>query len=97
MSNKCVECGHIFEEGEQARWSESRGEFWGVPCSEEMSGCPLCHGGYEKTKPCKICGSEHLEEKILTLVMNCLLEKQPKLRYTLCWLLCLKFQTLNKF
>ena len=60
MMYRCNECGHLFEEGEQARWSESRGEFWGTPCSEEMSGCPLCKGDYEEIKPCKICGSyEH--------------------------------------
>ena len=64
MSYKCLECGHIFEEGEQARRRERRGEFWGAPCLEEMSGCPLCHGDYEKTKPCKICGSEHLEDEL---------------------------------
>lgn len=58
---RCNECGNLFEEGEQARWSESRGEFWGTPCSEEMSGCPLCKGAYEEIKPCKLCGSyEHI-------------------------------------
>lgn len=64
MAYKCLECGHIFDEGEQARWIESRGEYWGTPCSEEMSGCPLCKGEYEKTKPCKICGSEHLSDEL---------------------------------
>lgn len=64
MSYKCCECGHIFEEGEQANWLESRGEFWGEPCSVEMSGCPLCHGEYEETTRCKICGAEHLEDEL---------------------------------
>lgn len=54
---RCNECGHLFEEGEQATWREDRGEFWGSPCSENMSGCPLCKGDYEEIKPCKICGS----------------------------------------
>lgn len=53
---KCLECGHLFEEGEQARWEESRGEFWGSPCSESMSGCPICKGYYEEAVKCKICG-----------------------------------------
>ena len=65
MTYKCLECGHIFEEGEQARWSESRGEYWGVPCSEEMLGCPLCKGEYEKTVSCEICGSEHLGDELI--------------------------------
>ena len=64
MTFKCLECGHIFEDGEEARWNEGRGEYWGAPCSEEMSGCPLCNGDYEETKPCEICGSEHLEDEL---------------------------------
>lgn len=64
MSYKCLDCGHIFEDGEQAHWSESRGEFWGHACSESMSGCPLCHGEYEESTPCEICGSEHLSDEL---------------------------------
>ena len=64
MAYKCIECGNIFEEGEQARWSESRGEFWGNPCEEEMVGCPLCRGDYEETIQCSICGSEHLADEL---------------------------------
>ena len=64
MAYKCVECGHIFEEGEQICWDEDRGEFWGSSCSETMSGCPCCGGSYEETKACEICGSEHLEEDL---------------------------------
>lgn len=65
MAYKCVECGNIFEEGEQIRWDEDRGEFWGSSCSETMSGCPCCGGSYEETKACEICGSEHLENELL--------------------------------
>jgi hypothetical protein len=75
MAYRCLECGHIFEEGEQARWSESRGEFWGVACSENMSGCPLCKGDYEETTPCKICGSEHLENELSGDVCDECIEK----------------------
>lgn len=53
---KCMECGHLFEEGEQKTWKEDRGECWGSPCYEEMSGCPLCNGAYEEATACKICG-----------------------------------------
>lgn len=61
---KCLSCGHIFEEGEQAIINEKRGEFWGAPCSEKMSRCPICKGDYEKTVQCAVCGSEHLEEEL---------------------------------
>lgn len=53
---KCVECNHIFDEGEQAVWYESRGEFWGSPCSERMTGCPVCKGDYDEVVQCKECG-----------------------------------------
>lgn len=43
---KCCECGCIFEEPKS--WQESRGEFWGIPCSETMYGCPNCEGDFEE-------------------------------------------------
>ena len=52
---KCQECGHLFEEGEQAEWTEMHGFSYGN--GEEWQGCPICKGGYEEIKPCKICGS----------------------------------------
>ena len=61
---KCNECGHIFEEGEEHRWSEGRGEFWGMACSEEMSGCPLCDGDYEETVRCELCEGEFLADEL---------------------------------
>lgn len=63
MSYKCLECGHIFEEGEQAFWNEY-GEYWGTPFSQRMSGCPICKGTYEETVGCEICGSQHLEKEL---------------------------------
>lgn len=65
MTYKCVECGHMFDEGEQAVWEENQGEYWGSPAMETMSGCPRCKGGYEETVPCERCGSMHLEEELV--------------------------------
>lgn len=53
---KCLECGHLFEEGEQKKWKEERGEYNGTLCFEELSGCPACQGAFEKATACKICG-----------------------------------------
>ena len=61
---KCLECGNLFEEGEEATWSESRGDFWGSSCSESVSCCPICKGEYEKTTKCKLCNSEKLKEEL---------------------------------
>lgn len=38
----CTECGAVFDESDLATWEESRGEFWGQPCYETLSGCPCC-------------------------------------------------------
>lgn len=42
---KCYDCEAVFEEDEIATWQESRGEFWGSPCYETMTGCPFCFSG----------------------------------------------------
>lgn len=50
---KCIECGHIFDDGEQERWIEPHGEVW--------ESCPICKGDYEEVEPCKICGTYNHE------------------------------------
>lgn len=63
MAFKCLSCGHIFEEGEQARWEEHHP--YGMDyAAEEFSGCPICNGDFEETKQCKICGGEFLEDEL---------------------------------
>ena len=61
---KCVECGHVFSEYELNTWEESRGEHFGIPCYEKMSGCPICEGDYEDTVECDICGENHLASEL---------------------------------
>ena len=63
MAYRCLECGHIFEEGEQARWKEHHPYGMGY-AAEKFSGCPICKGSYEETKQCKICGGEFLEDEL---------------------------------
>ena len=64
MAYKCLECGHIFEEGEQSRWEEHHPYGMGY-AEEEFYGCPLCNGDYEETERCEICGGEFLEDELL--------------------------------
>ena len=54
--NICLECGKTFEDSEIAHWQESRGEFWGFPAYETVSGCPRCQGDYEEAEKCESCG-----------------------------------------
>lgn len=59
---KCLHCGAVFEEGQQAVWSENRGVFWGETCYEDVSGCPLCGQGYREATKCEICGEYFLAD-----------------------------------
>ncbi len=67
MTYKCLECGHIFEDGEEGCYYEG-GEYWGTPYSLKISCCPLCKGDYDETTPCDICGSAHLEDELTSRV-----------------------------
>lgn len=64
MAFKCLSCGHIFEDGEQAMWEEHHPYGMGY-ATEEFSGCPICNGDFEETKQCEICGGEFLEDELL--------------------------------
>jgi hypothetical protein len=59
---KCLECGHIFDEGEQIEWNEQHG--LDAPPYEHFSGCPICSGAYEETKRCIECGGEFLVDEL---------------------------------
>ena len=59
---KCIECEAIFEDPET--WEEDRGEYWGVPCTETVSGCPKCRGGFEEAVECKRCGNVHFADEL---------------------------------
>lgn len=56
MVFKCLECGHLFEPDEEARWTEPHGEF--------MTGCPKCGCAFDETSPCSACGNPHLEDEL---------------------------------
>lgn len=71
---KCVECGHIFDEGEQVSWGEHHGFIDGVV--EHMSGCPICRGSFHETTSCTQCGGEFLEDELYpgNICKQCLLD-----------------------
>ena len=52
---KCLECGHIFEECEEATWRDDHGICGGF--YETFSGCPLCRSDYKEVYSCRICGT----------------------------------------
>ena len=67
MFYKCLECGHIFEEGEQKTWKEPHGEI--------LCGCPCCDGGFKETHSCIICGSQNFLEDMTSGVCEECFEK----------------------
>lgn len=88
MAYKCRECGHIFDEGEEAVWKERYGEYWGMPAYKEMKGCPMCHSeDYEETTRCEVCGSEHLEDELFGGVCEECLDK-ARHDFKLCHKIC---------
>ena len=88
---RCLECGHIFEEGERHEWKETRGEYWGQPAYETVVGCPICGGAYEETKPCVVCKSEQLDDDLYGgICKSCLAEYENDLET------CLKLGAIDK-
>lgn len=62
MMYRCVSCGNLFEEGEQAVWEETHG--LDSPPYEKFSGCPVCKGDYEEVYQCRDCGDWHSEDEL---------------------------------
>ena len=62
MMYRCENCGHLFEEGEQAVWEERHG--LDSPPYEKWDGCPLCKGDYEEVHQCKGCGDWHSDDEL---------------------------------
>ena len=59
---KCGDCGYVFHEEDIAYWKEDRGWWQGERVSEEMCGCPNCHGDYYKAFKCKECEEYFFDE-----------------------------------
>ena len=75
MMFKCCDCGHLFEEGEQAIWYENQGECHGRIAMEKFDGCPICKGDYEEVHQCQECEEWHTEDELYSgLCEKCLRE-----------------------
>ena len=44
---RCCNCGRVFEHSEMKVVEESRGEYWGIPCTERMYYSPCCTDDFE--------------------------------------------------
>lgn len=84
MAYKCLNCGHVFEEGEQAEVYETHGgpfEF-----AEKISCCPICKSSYEKTEKCEVCGGEFLRHELYgDVCKECIYEHND---YKICKEIC---------
>lgn len=72
---KCLDCGHIFDEGGEKNYTETHGERFAP--SERWKGCPVCGGAFEQTIRCEECGAEHLADELYAdkWCAGCLTEK----------------------
>ena len=50
----CYECGHVFSDPKY--YTEDRGEHFGTPVYENITGCPSCGGAFTETYRCDACG-----------------------------------------
>lgn len=73
---KCLECYRVFDEPNE--WEEYRGECFGFPSYETMSGCPHCGGDYEEMFECEICGDNYLEDDLIEGICEDCLGKSSK-------------------
>ena len=75
---KCMECGNIFDRGEEKHYTESHGEQFAP--AEHWDGCQLCAGAFEETVRCDDCGAEHLPDELYAgkWCESCLMEKATK-------------------
>lgn len=64
MTYICLDCGHIFEEGEQGKSRAFLGECHGKNVYEEEKCCPICGGDYEEAFACEICGTLHYKDNL---------------------------------
>ena len=62
MMYRCENCGHLFEDGEQAVWEERHG--LDTPPYEKWDGCPICKDGYEEVHQCEECDEWHTEDEL---------------------------------
>lgn len=62
---KCNYCGSIIEDDERGTHKESRGECWGVPCSETVFNDCSCGGGFDEAKRCIACQDWFTDDELL--------------------------------
>ena len=78
MPFKCKDCGHVFEAGQEHSWVERIGSYWGVPCFQTSSDCPVCGGDYDESAECEICGEQAFYNDIIAGVCTCCINKCRK-------------------
>ena len=59
---KCLNCGHLFEEGEQIVSEGLMGECHGMKVYERYEMCPVCKSEYKEASCCSMCGEYFIGE-----------------------------------
>nr|DAG65932.1 MAG TPA: rubredoxin iron binding domains containing a [Caudoviricetes sp.] len=72
---RCLECGNIFEDGEQKRIKECMGDSCDVATYQEFDVCPCCGGDFETVVYCDKCGRIYNCDDVLNgLCKDCIAE-----------------------
>lgn len=64
MKYICVDCGHIFEEGE-AGVREEYHPYGSTTATERIAVCPVCGGDFEEAGICKCCGGAFYADDLI--------------------------------
>lgn len=64
MTYICVDCGHIFEDGE-AGVLEEQHPYGDTTAAERIAVCPVCGGGFEEAGICKCCGGAFYADDLI--------------------------------
>ena len=64
MAYICVDCGHIFDEGEAAIREEHH-PYGSTTAIERIAVCSVCGGSFEEAGTCKCCGGHFYEDDLI--------------------------------
>lgn len=80
----CIECDHVFEEGEERVRNEDRNECHGSPSYEKYRVCPECGGDYDEAVRCEECGHYAPKSELESgLCSDCVKKAEKHLRVVL--------------
>lgn len=61
----CTDCGNLFEDGEEGRYTDTLDYIDRDPYQEPRTCCPVCGGDFVEAEICSVCGSANDPDKMI--------------------------------